>query len=167
MNSILDRLSGTKLFHPQPVRYGLPCFGCRTYYSADLPSCPVCECRERVPARTAEHGEDSKIGPSESSKCALASELRAREVAGRYGCEFIDLRNFSLNPDILEKVPVDLMLRYSFVPLEEMQDGRLVIAIADPSQLMMIDEISVLLGKRLMVRVAALTQIIEVLHNTD
>jgi Type II secretion system (T2SS), protein E, N-terminal domain len=59
------------------------------------------------------------------------------------------------------------MLRYSFLPLDEMADGRMAIAIADPSQLMMIDEISVLLGKRLMVRVAALTQIIDVLHNTD
>src|SRR5262249_49057595 len=167
MNSISDGLSETKLFHPRPVRYGLPCVGCRTYYSADLPSCPVCEYQERVPARAAEHPDRIKTGSTENSGWTFASELRAREVAGRYGCEFINLRNFMLNPEILKRVPFDLMLRYSFLPLEEMEDGRLAIAVADPSQLMMLDEISVLLGKRLMVRVAALTQIIEVLHNTD
>jgi hypothetical protein len=41
---------------------------------------------------------------------------------------------------------VHLMFRYKFVPLEETADGKLAIAIADPSQLMMIDEISLLLG---------------------
>jgi hypothetical protein len=37
------------------------------------------------------------------------------------------------------------MSRYSFVPLEETHDGGLVIAVADPSQLMLLDEISLLL----------------------
>src|SRR5262244_182524 len=154
MNSISNRLSETKLFHPRPVRYGLPCISCRTYYSADLASCPVCESRERIPAHASEHPDKIKTGSTENSEWTFASELRAREVAGRYGCEFINLRNFVLNPEILKRVPFDLMLRYSFLPLEQMADGRLAIAIADPSQLMMIDEISVLLGKRLMVRVA-------------
>jgi hypothetical protein len=33
------------------VLYGLPRAECRTYYPADLKVCPVCNCRERVPAR--------------------------------------------------------------------------------------------------------------------
>jgi hypothetical protein len=33
------------------VLYGLPCAECKTYYSAGLTACPVCKCRERVPAR--------------------------------------------------------------------------------------------------------------------
>lgn len=33
------------------VLYGLPCAQCKIYYAADLTSCPVCQCRERVPAR--------------------------------------------------------------------------------------------------------------------
>ncbi len=39
------------------------------------------------------------------------------------------------------------MFRYNFVPLEETPDGKLAIAIGRPSQLMMIDEISLLLQK--------------------
>jgi len=59
------------------------------------------------------------------------------------------------------------MFRYNFVPLEETEDGRLAIAIADPSQLMMIDEISLLLGKRIVTKVATLAQISEILKKTE
>ena len=51
------------------------------------------------------------------------------------------------------------MFRYNFVPLEETADGKLAIAIADPSQLMMIDEISLLLQKRIVTKVSTLKQI--------
>jgi type IV pilus assembly protein PilB len=86
---------------------------------------------------------------------------RVQELARRYRCEFEDLRNFKLNPDFLKRVPAELMFRYNFLPLEETDDGRLAIALADPSQLLLIDEISLLLGRRLIVRVAALARINE------
>jgi len=38
-------------FRTRKVLYGLPCAQCKIYYSADLLVCPVCQCRERVPAR--------------------------------------------------------------------------------------------------------------------
>jgi type IV pilus assembly protein PilB len=97
-----------------------------------------------------------------------ADELeRARDIARRYRCEFIDLSDFQLHHDLFEKIPVHLMFRYNFVPLEETADGRLAIAIADPSQLMMIDEISLLLGKRIVTKVSTLKQISEILKKTE
>ncbi len=92
---------------------------------------------------------------------------RAQDVARRYRCEFIDLRNFQLHHDLFKKIPVDLMFRYNFVPLEETEDGRLAVAIADPSQLMMIDEISLLLGKRIVTKVSTLGQISDILKKTE
>src|SRR5256714_418841 len=92
---------------------------------------------------------------------------RAQDVARRYRCEFVDLNNFQLHHDLFKKIPVDLMFRYNFVPLEETSDGKLAIAIADPSQLMMIDEISLLLGKRIVTKVSTLTQISEILKKTE
>src|SRR5215467_7375758 len=92
---------------------------------------------------------------------------KAQDVARRYRCEFIDLHNFQLHHDLFDKIPVELMFRYNFVPLEETRDGRLAIAIADPSQLMMIDEISLLLGKRILTKVATLGQISEILKKTE
>jgi type IV pilus assembly protein PilB len=99
---------------------------------------------------------------------APANDLeKAQDVARRYRCEFVDLHNFQLHHDLFKKIPVDLMFRYNFIPLEETRDGRLAIAIADPSQLMMIDEISLLLGKRILTKVSTLAQISEILKKTE
>ncbi len=92
---------------------------------------------------------------------------RAKDIARRYRCEFIDLQNFQLQHDLFKKVPVHLMFRYNFIPLEETRDGRLAIAIADPSQLMMIDEIGILLGKRIVTKVSTLAQISEILKKRN
>jgi type IV pilus assembly protein PilB len=92
---------------------------------------------------------------------------RARDIARRYRCEFVDLSDFQLHHDLFEKIPVHLMFRYKFVPLAETPDGRLAIAIADPSQLMMIDEISLLLGKRIVTKVSTLKQISDILQKTE
>src|SRR5215469_5607114 len=94
------------------------------------------------------------------------NEQRAREMAARYRCEFVDLRSFHLDADLFKSVPVDLMFRYSFVPLEE-NGGVLTIAIADPSKLMMIDEIGLLLNRRIKTKVATLAQINEILKKTE
>ena len=92
---------------------------------------------------------------------------RGQDLARRYRCEFVDLKNFHIQHELFRKIPVDLMFRYNFVPLEDKDDGRLLIAIADPSQLMMIDEIGLLLGRRISTKVATLTQINDILKKTE
>jgi hypothetical protein len=92
---------------------------------------------------------------------------RGRELARRYGSEFVDLRDFRISSEMLGRVPVELMYRYNFVPLEDMQNGKLAIAIADPSQLLMIDEIELLLRRSIEVRVSPLRQIANLLRKTD
>jgi type II secretory ATPase GspE/PulE/Tfp pilus assembly ATPase PilB-like protein len=94
-------------------------------------------------------------------------DSRARELARRYRCEFVNLNDFKIHHELFKKVPVELMFRDNFVPLEELEDGRLAIAIADPSQLMMIDEISLLTGRRIVPKVATLTQITDILKKTE
>jgi type IV pilus assembly protein PilB len=94
------------------------------------------------------------------------SEQRARDMAARYRCEFVDLRDYHLDAELFKTVPVDLMFRYNFVPLEQ-NDSTLSIAIADPSKLMMIDEISLLLNRRIKTKVATLTQISDILKKTE
>src|SRR6266487_2544377 len=107
-------------------------------------------------------------GNGQPVTAAHSSEVdRAKDVARRYRCEFVDLHDFQLHHDLFTKIPPRLMFSYNFVPLEETHDGRLAIAIADPSQLMMIDEISLLLGKRIITKVATLAQITEILKKTE
>jgi Type II secretion system (T2SS), protein E, N-terminal domain len=89
---------------------------------------------------------------------------RAQELARRYRCDYVDLHKFRVPLDILKIVPVELMFRYNVVPLEESDDGRIAAAFADPSQLMLLDEVSLLLGKRIIIRVATLRQISQALQ---
>ena len=91
---------------------------------------------------------------------------RAHLMARRYHSEFIDLRDFKIQHELVKSVPVELMFRYNFIPLEQLPD-RLVIAVSDPSRLMVLDEISGLLGQRLLTRVATLSQITELLKKTE
>src|SRR3954451_22420222 len=93
-------------------------------------------------------------------------QARARDLAKRYRSEFVDLKNFHIHHELFKSVPVDLMFRYNFVPLEE-KDGKLSIAIADPSRLMMIDEIGLLLNKSIVTKVATLSQISDILKKTE
>jgi type IV pilus assembly protein PilB len=90
----------------------------------------------------------------------------AQSMARRYRCEFIDLKNYKIQHEVVRAVPVDLMFRYNFVPLEQMDD-RLVIAVSDPSRLMILDEIAGLLGQRIITKVATLTQITDLLKKTE
>lgn len=92
---------------------------------------------------------------------------KAQELASRYRYDFVDLRSVKLNLDTFERIPGEMMFRYIFVPLDEMHDGRLAIAVAEPSRLRLLDEISLLLGRRLIVRVAPLAQINDILGGID
>src|ERR1035437_359980 len=108
------------------------------------------------------------VGGGNGSPVGTQDEVEhGKELAQRYRCEFVDLKNFHIQHELFRKIPVDLMFRYNFVPLEDKPDGRLVIAIADPSQLMMIDEIGLLLGRRLTTKVASLSQISDILKKTE
>jgi type IV pilus assembly protein PilB len=58
------------------------------------------------------------------------------------------------------------MFRYNFVPLHA-QNGTLDIALSDPRNLNLIDELTLLLNKKLRVKVATLSQISELLKKTE
>src|ERR1700744_5667675 len=96
-----------------------------------------------------------------------ANEIaQAQAVAARYRCEFVDLRDASIEHDLFRSVPVDLMFRYNFVPLRS-QNGTLEIALADPRNLNTIDELSLLLHKKLRVKVATASQIADLLKKME
>ena len=91
---------------------------------------------------------------------------QAKRLAERYRCPFIDLREQRIDPELFRRIPAEMMFRYNFVPLEA-HDSTLVIALADPSQLHLTDELSLLLGKRLQIRVATASQIGDLLKRTE
>ena len=95
-----------------------------------------------------------------------AETADAQAIAARYRCEYVDLRVAAIDHDLFRSIPVDLMFRYNFVPMRA-QNGTLDIALADPRNLNMIDELALLLNKKLRVKVATLSQIAELLKKTE
>ncbi|MDQ6663801.1 MAG: pilus assembly protein PilB, partial [Acidobacteriota bacterium] len=95
-----------------------------------------------------------------------AEASQARALAMRYRCDYVDLREGSIDHDLFRTIPVDLMFRYNFVPLRA-QNGTLEIALADPRNLNMIDELGLLLNKKLRVKVATPSQISDLLKKTE
>ena len=95
-----------------------------------------------------------------------AEREHARRLAERYRCPFIDLLEQRIDPELFRSIPAELMFRYNFVPLES-RDSILVVAMADPSQLQLTDELSLLLGKRLQIKVATASQIGDLLKRTE
>ncbi len=92
--------------------------------------------------------------------------LTAQELAARYHYEFVDLKGIHLDLELFHSIQVDLMFRYNFVPLH-MEGHSLVVAMADPSDLVMIDEVSALLGKPLIIKVATLSEIQDLLKKSE
>jgi type IV pilus assembly protein PilB len=90
----------------------------------------------------------------------------ARKLADRYRCPFIDLREQRIDPELFRSIPAEMMFRYKFVPLEA-KENTLMVAMADPSQLQLTDELSLLLGKRLQIKVATASQIDDLLKRTE
>jgi len=95
-----------------------------------------------------------------------AERDQARRLAERYRCPFVDLREQRIDPELFRSIPAELMFRYKFVPLEA-HETTLMVAMADPSQLQLTDELSLLLGKRLQIRVATASQIDDLLKRTE
>ena len=90
----------------------------------------------------------------------------ASKLAQRYRCSFIDLREQRIDPELFRTIPADLMFRYNFVPLE-LHSHLLSIAVADPSQVLLSDELPLLLGKQLAIKVATAHQISDLLKRTE
>jgi len=108
--------------------------------------------------------------PSAADLASAAEEQHerdhARKLAERYRCAFIDLREQRIDPELFRTIPADLMFRYNFVPLER-HNNLLSIAVADPSQVLLSDELPLLLGKKLAIKVATARQIGDLLKRTE
>jgi type IV pilus assembly protein PilB len=90
----------------------------------------------------------------------------AQHLAERYRYEFVDLKGTHLDLELFRSIQVDLMFRYNFVPLR-VDGNALVVAMADPSDLVVVDEVAALLGRPLVIKVAALAEIQDLLKKSE
>jgi type IV pilus assembly protein PilB len=106
-------------------------------------------------------------GESAASIAARKEETeRARRLADRYRLEFLDMNEFRIDQELFRSIPADLMLRYGFVPSR--REGKsIVIVVSDPTDLPMIDELSVLLGTPVKVMVGSRSAIEGILKKSE
>ncbi len=132
-----------------------------------LDAASVIDDRDAVPETTDTTAAPPQPLPRTPLKPSEIKEMdEARAAATRYRCEFVDLKEVRIDHDLFSSVPVDLMFRYNFVPLKA-RNGTLDIALADPRNLNLIDELAILINKKLHVKVATLSQIADLLKKTE
>ncbi len=110
----------------------------------------------------AETGE----APAASGEDVLSEELQAQRLAARLGLDYIDLSQFTIDNELFRAIPVDMMFRYNFVPCRY-RGNTLECVVADPADVLMIDELELLLGHPIDVRVGTRTAIQEILKKSE
>ncbi len=111
--------------------------------------------------------EDLYVEAPEASAAEKAAEAsRARRLAERYRLEYVDLSLASIDHELFRAIPADLMLRYGFVPYHR-EGQTLVIVVSDPTDLPMIDELTVLLGTPIKVTVGTASAIQAMLKKSE
>ncbi len=83
----------------------------------------------------------------------ITEEALALALSEQYGIEYVDARGMRPNETILNTLPPDAIYRYRFVPLEE-QENSLVILISDPTDVIKLDELELLLDRPLIIKLA-------------
>ncbi len=91
---------------------------------------------------------------------------RARRLAEQYGFPYVDLEHFQGDHQLFREIPLDLMIRYQFLP-EHRENGHISIVVGDPTDVLKLDELELLLGAPLDVKVASPSGIRDKLQKSE
>jgi type IV pilus assembly protein PilB len=86
-----------------------------------------------------------------------------RTLARQVGLEFVDLNDRTIDGSVAALVSESLARRYQAIPIG-WEDGKLVVAMADPSNVFAVDDIRALAGAEVRTVVATASQIIETIE---
>lgn len=96
----------------------------------------------------------------------FSDDVLAQALARQFHLEYIDLTRHVPDVQLQANMPVGLTGRYQFLPLER-QDDALVVAIHNPTDVAALDSIELILGARLILKVAARSRIKRLLENSE
>jgi type IV pilus assembly protein PilB len=96
----------------------------------------------------------------------VTEEALERALAEQFGLEYVDLSGFKVDDNILATITPDLVYRYHFVPLE-LREETLVVAIADPTDVIQLDDLELLLGRPIAIKLATAAAIAQVLRHGE
>ena len=119
----------------------------------------ICKILEKPEAR------QKRIGELLMAEGLITEEVLAQALAEQRGLNYVDLREFRIAPKFFETIPVDLMQRYQFVPMEDAGD-LLNVAMIDPNNLPAIDELEMILNMPVEISVSTPSSIQAVLKRS-
>jgi type IV pilus assembly protein PilB len=85
----------------------------------------------------------------------LRHDQLARAVAERFGLDYIDLSVYDLDMGAVNLIRSDTAKRYQAVPVGYTDDGTLLLAMADPTNVLTIDDVAMMTGRRVKVAAAS------------
>ena len=78
----------------------------------------------------------------------LRHDQLARVVAERYGLDYIDLSVYELDMGAVNLLDMEAIRRYQAVPVGFLEDGTLLLAMADPTNVLTVDDVAMLTGRK-------------------
>jgi type IV pilus assembly protein PilB len=93
-------------------------------------------------------------------------EMQAMALAERLGLPYVDLSAFRVDPDLFRSIPVEWMLRYTFVP-EKRTEKSMTVICADPTDVVKLDELELLTGLPLRIKVGSRAAIADILQKSE
>jgi type IV pilus assembly protein PilB len=93
-------------------------------------------------------------------------EATAIAFAERLGLPYVDLSAFRVDPDLFRSIPVEWMLRYTFVP-EKRTEKSMTVICADPTDVVKLDELELLTGLPLRIKVGSRASIADILQKSE
>ncbi|HEY3864682.1 MAG TPA: ATPase, T2SS/T4P/T4SS family [Solirubrobacteraceae bacterium] len=85
----------------------------------------------------------------------LRHDQLARAVAERFGLDFVDLAVYDLDMGAVNLIGAEAAKRYQAVPVGYTDDGTLLLAMADPTNVLTIDDVAMMTGRRVKVAAAS------------
>jgi type IV pilus assembly protein PilB len=95
----------------------------------------------------------------------ITLEQRARAIAERLGLDFLDLTQYRLDMAAVNLLPPDVARRCELVPVAREGENTLVVAMADPANVVAIDDVEIQTGMSIQVAVATREDILAVIAN--
>jgi len=94
------------------------------------------------------------------------TETQAAALAERLNLPYADVASFRIDPDLFRSMPVEWMLRYVFVP-ESRTEKAMTIICADPTDVVKLDELELLVGVPLKLKVGSRAAISDILQKSE
>ena len=107
-----------------------------------------------------------RFGETGVAERLFTEDMLAQALARQFQLEYRDLEGFALDPELVASLPAGLPMQYHFLPLHRREDG-LVIAIADPTDVAVLDNLELLLDIPLVLQVAAPGKIARLLERGE